>query len=372
MKISTSKTELQNVLQKLSKAVPTRSTLPILGCVLFEASENKTVLRTTDLEITIISEIPVSIEETGATAIPLKTLLDVTNELPETRITIITDENNKVELRTETGVYDLMGKPAEEFPAIPDTNNGKNVNISSSMFRSVIDSTVFAVSRDDLKPALTGVLFRFGGNNLTAVSTDGHRLVKHIQKDFKSSGFAGDVIVPRKFLNYMTLQLAGDDTEVQLVVDDNHITAIMDKVTVLTRTIDERFPDYESVIPSDNTKKLTTDKNALSGAIRRVSIFSNKTTRQVALQLSDKQCLISTEDPEKSSKAQEEVSAEYVGDPLVIGYNAEYLKDVISHVRGDNVVISLKTPISAALFNPEQDDDNIDSTMLLMPIRLND
>jgi len=372
MKFSTSKTELQNVLQKLSKAVPTRSTLPILGCVLFEASEEKTVLRATDLEITIIAEIPVSIEEPGSAAIPLKTLLDVTNELPETRITLIVDSNNKIELRTEMGVYDLMGKPAEEFPSIPDTSDGKELSLGSRLFKSVIESTVFAVSRDDLKPALTGVLFRFNAKNLTAVSTDGHRLVKHIRKDFASTGFTGDVIIPRKFLNYMTLQLAGDDETVGLVVGENHMTAVMDKVTVLTRTIDERFPDYESVIPSDNTKKLKTNKSDLSGAIRRVSIFSNKTTRQVAFNLSDKQCLISTEDPEKSSKAQEEISAEYTGESLTIGYNAEYLKDVINHVGGETVIISLNTPISAALFNPESADENIESTMLLMPIRLND
>jgi len=372
MKFSTSKTELQNVLQKLSKAVPTRSTLPILGCVLFKASEEKTILRATDLEITIIAEIPVSIEEPGSAAIPLKTLLDITNELPETRITLIVDSDNKIELRTETGVYDLMGKPANEFPSIPDTSDGKELSMNSQLFKSVIESTVFAVSRDDLKPALTGVLFRFNKNNLTAVSTDGHRLVKHIRKDFVSTGFVGDVIVPKKFLNYMILQLASSNDDVGLIVGENHMTAITDKVTVLTRTIDERFPDYESVIPSDNTKKLITDKSDLSGAIRRVSIFSNKTTRQVALNLSDKQCLISTEDPEKSSKAQEEITAEYTGDGLTIGYNAEYLKDVINHVDGQKVVISLNTPISAALFNSEDVDENVDSTMLLMPIRLND
>ena len=371
MKISTSKTELQKVLQKISKAVPVRSTLPILGCVLFEASGEKTLLRTTDLEITIIAEIPVSLEEAGSVAIPLKTLLDITNELPETRITLISDKNNKVELQTEMGVYDLMGKPAEEFPATPDTKDGDEFFIDSPLFKTAIESTVFAASRDDLKPALTGVFFRFKSDNLTAVSTDGHRLVKYTRKDFKSSDYTGDVIIPRKFLNYMLLQLGKEESTLKLTIGKSHTTATMEKLTVLTRTIDERFPDYESVIPNDNTKALTVKKSDLLGAIRRVSIFSNKTTRQVALNLSSTQCLITTEDPEKASKAQEEIVAQFKGEALTIGYNAEYLKDIVSHTEGEDIIINLNTPISAALFNSAKTDKNIEATMLLMPIRLN-
>ncbi len=148
MKISTSKTELQLALQKLSKATPARSTLPILSSVLFDVQESGTVLRATDLEITIVANLPTSIEKNGSIAVPLQTLLDVTNELPESaRITLSSDENNKIEMVTDVGVYDIMGKPAEEFPAIPEVDNRKSVGISSDALSGLIRNTSFGSKR---------------------------------------------------------------------------------------------------------------------------------------------------------------------------------------------------------------------------------
>lgn len=370
MKFSTSKTELQQALQKLSKATPTRSTLPILSCVLIESNEERTTLRATDLEITIQAEIPVSIEQPGAAALPLKTLLDITNELPETRITLTVDDKNRAAIITDAGEYDLMAKPADEFPAVPDTSGSQKVDVSGEMLKSIINATSFAVSRDELKPALTGVLFRIGPNDITAVSTDGHRLVKYTRKDFNADGFTGDMIVPRKFLSFMSSQPTTGD--VSLLIGENHLTAKIGNDMVLTRIIDERFPDYESVIPKENEKIMKADKDALLGAIRRVSIFSNKSTHQVALNMDATSCKITTEDPEKSSKAQEQVAAEFSGDPLTIGYNADYLKDVVNHVLGNTIIIEFSTSISAALFSSEKTEENIECLMLLMPIRLND
>jgi DNA polymerase-3 subunit beta len=371
MKLSTSKTELQTALQKLSKAVPSRSTLPILSCVLFQVEEERTRLRSTDLEITIIVTLPASVEEFGAAAIPLQTLLEITHELPDGRITIAVDDQNRVELITETGVYDLMGKPAEEFPALPDVDDRKAIGIDAELLATIIDLTGFAVSRDELRPALTGVFFQFGEEHLTAVATDGHRLVRYIHKDYQAGEFVGEVIVPKKFLNLLSTLLPREEA-VQLWMGENHLTAAIGSDLVYTRVIDERFPDYESVIPTDNDKQLTVDREALLGAVRRVSIFSNKSTNQITLLLSEEGSRITTEDPEKASKAEEELPATYTGEPLTIGYNAAYLKDILSHIHDQNILVKLKTPISAALFYPETPAENYDLTMLLMPIRLND
>ena len=371
MKFSTSKKELQQALQKLSKASPTRSTLPILACTLIESTEERTTLRSTDLEITILVEIPVSLEEVGTTALPLKTLLDITNELPETRITLSVDEKDRATISTDMGEYDIMAKPSEEFPELPKSEEDpKSLMVPGKVFKEIIDATSFAVSRDELKPALTGVFFQFNEQGITAVSTDGHRLVKYSRNDQGVSGFSGQLIVPKKFLTYMSSHLSSQDVE--LIVSQTHLTAKLGEDQVLTRIIDERFPDYETVIPKENDKTLTADKEAILGAIRRVSIFSNKSTHQVALVLTNGGAKITTEDPEKSSKAQESVAVEYDGGELTIGYNAEYLKDVISHVQGKSVVIEFSSPISAALFSTESSEEHVDSLMLLMPIRLND
>ncbi len=372
MKLSTSKIELQSALQKLSKATPTRSTLPVLSGVLFDVQETGTVLRTTDLEITIIVNLPASIETTGSVAIPLQTLLDITSELPEdARITLTADLNHKIEMVTEVGSYDIMGKPADEFPAVPEVDNRKATGVSAEALKDLISKTSFAVSRDELKPALTGVLFRFGQGDLTAVATDGHRLVRYTRSDYTADEYSGDVIVPRKFLSLLSGVLGGEDS-IQMWMGDNHMTATVGSDTYFTRIIDERFPDFESVIPQDNDKELSVDQSVLLSAVRRVSILSNKATHQIALRMGKDGIQITTEDPEKSSRAQEKIMGEFSGEELVIGYNASYLKDILSHIENEKVVIKLKTPISAALFYPGTQNENSNLTMLLMPIRLND
>ena len=370
MKFSTSKIELQKALQKLSKATPTRSTLPILSCVLIDVSEKKTILKTTDLEITIQVEIASSFEEIGSAAIPLKTLLEITNELPDIRLTISVDDKQKTTIKTDLGTYDLMAKKPEEFPTTPEQKNSTKIEINETILKDIINSTLFAVSRDELKPALTGVLFRFSKKDFTAVSTDGHRLVKYSRNDFKTNEIDREVIVPKKFLSYLLNQLS--DKKTTMFLGDNYLTAEQDKNKVLTKIIDEKFPDYNSVIPKENNKTFIIEKNILLGAIRRVSIFSNKSTHQVALSLGNKGCFITTEDPEKSSKAKEGVVGDFDGEEITIGYNAEYLKDVVSHVSGSSITIKLNTPVSAALFGNTNQEENVKSLMLLMPIRLND
>jgi DNA polymerase III subunit beta len=370
MKISTSKTELQSALQKLSKAVPNRSTLPILSFALFQVDDENTIIRSTDLEITIVTKLPATIKETGSAAIPLQPLLEITNEINDDRITLSVNQQNKIELKTDNGVYDLMGKAPEEFPALPQTDGKKNLGINLETMKSVIERTSFAVSRDEMKPALTGVFLRVNENKLTAVATDGHRLVQYIVKDYKSGEFTGDIIIPRKFLGLFNTFTA---EAVEILASDNHLIASFGDDTVYTRVIDERFPDYESVIPTDNDKVLAINRNDLLGAVRRVSIFSNKATHQIALHLDEKKVSMTTEDPEKASRGQEDLSgAQYNGESLLIGYNASYLRDIITHVQDENIIVKLKTPISATLFYPEKTDENIDLTMLLMPIRLND
>jgi len=367
MKFSTSKKELQEALQKLSKATPTRTTLPILNCVLINATNEKTTIRATDLEITINLEISVSIEEEGSAAVPLKQLYDITSELPETRITIIVDSRNKIEIKTNSGSYDLMGKQKEEFPSTPKVDEIKKIKIQGKILKKIIDSTLFAVSKDDLKPSLTGVLFSFNTSGITAVATDGHRLVKVVDQNKIEDAFIGDIVVPKKFLSYLSTHLS--DNDILLSVGETHMTATINKDTIISRTINEIFPDYESVIPTDNNKILKADKEILLGAIKRVSIFSNKSTHQVAFNISKDKFIINTEDPEFSSRAKEEIIASYEGEEITIGYNGEYLKDVINHVSGDEVIIKLNTPISATLFTDSEKETN--KTMLLMPVRLN-
>jgi DNA polymerase-3 subunit beta len=195
--------------------------------------------------------------------------------------------------------------------------------------------------------------------------------VRYTRKDYNADEYSGDVIVPRKFLSLLLNVLVGDSA-IQMWMGDNHMTATIGEDTYFTRIIDERFPDFQSVIPQDNDKAFTANQNELLSAVRRVSIFSNKSTHQIALRLNKENFKITTEDPEKSSKAQEKISGEFDGEDFVIGYNARYLKDILSHVDNEKVIIKFKTPISAALFYPGTQNEKSELTMLLMPIRLNE
>ena len=371
MKFSTSKNELQSALQKLSKATPSRSTLPILNSVLISVSENETNIKSTDLEITVIVKLPASIESVGSVAAPLQMLSNITNELPdETRVSFDVDGENKISISTEYGNYDIVGKPAEEFPNTPTIETENVIEIEAGVLKDIINKTVFAVSRDDLKPALTGVLFKFLNNNLVAVATDGHRLVKYERTNNENTNDFGDIIVPKKFLNLVMGGLS--DGNIKLSIGENHLTTIVGEDQYFTRIIDEKFPDFDGVIPKDNDKNFMVNKKTLLSAVKRVSIFSNKSTHQIALNLNNESALVSTEDPEQSTKAKENIKGEYSGEDITVGYNATYLKDVLSHVDDDDVVVKLKSPISAALFLPKKQKDNTNLTMLLMPIRLND
>jgi len=371
MKYSTSKNELQSALQKLSKAVPNRSTLPILSCILVEVSESGVLLRSTDLEITITTTLESSIEEQGSAAIPLQPLLDIAGELPDdTRVEVAANDKN-IKINTDFGTYDLMGKDPEEYPSAPDTNNDVETGIGSILLNKIISTVSFAVSKDDLKPALTGVYFKVGSDLITAVSTDGHRLAQYLCKNTTKETFTGEVIIPKKFLNTIGSYIGGKE-DVSLLINDSVFTAKVGMDTIYTRIIDEKFPDYESVIPKDNNKELNVDRKSLLAAVKRVSIFSNKTTQQVAMKTEKEKLFIATEDPEKASKAQEELVVSYDGDPIEIGFNASYLKDVLSHLNSNKITLKLNTPISASLFYPENNTEEETVSMLLMPIRLNE
>ena len=371
MKYSTSKNELQTALQKLSKAVPNRSTLPILSCVLIDVSESGVLLRSTDLEITITTTVESSIEKQGIAAIPLQPLLDIAGELPDDTRVEMEVSDNKVKINTDFGTYNLMGKDPEEFPSAPDTNDGVEIGMGSMLLNKIISTVSFAVSKDDLKPALTGVFFKIDSDLITAVSTDGHRLAQYLCKNETKANFTGEVVIPKKFLNTIGSYTAGKE-EIYLLINDNVFTAKMGIDTVYTRIIDEKFPDYESVIPKDNDKEIKVDRKALLAAVKRVSIFSNKTTQQVAIKTEKSKLLIATEDPEKASKAQEELEVSYEGAPIEIGFNASYLKDVLSHINSQKIILKLNTPISASLFYPEKNSVDETISMLLMPIRLNE
>lgn len=371
MQFTIQKSTLQGALQQLGKVVPSRSTLPILSSVLLSAKDGRLSLRATDLEISQIITVDATIGAEGEVAVPQRTFLEITSEMPDGELTFEVQDNNQVKLTAAFGTYSIMGKPAAEYPSLPTVDRQQPVEIGAALLRRVIDKTAFAVSRDDLKPSLMGVLFRFREDNFIAVATDSHRLVRYTYHEPPSGGYVGDNIIPVKFLHILTGYLDNVET-VTFNIGENHIMVQSGDTELFTRIIEERFPDYETVFPKENNKKLVVEREEFLAAVRRVSIFSNRTTHQISLKLGADGLNLSTEDAETVSAAQEQVKGVFEGEELMIGYNANYLRDVISHLDSDTVNAEFNSAVSAAIFYSDQQREGEDLTMLLMPIRLSE
>ena len=238
MKITIESSLVHHSLQQLGRVVPARSTLPILSSIMLSSEKKRIGLRATDLEISQVFYIPAKIEGGGEIAIPHRTMLDITSEMPEGELEISVGEEGKVELSTSFGTYSIMGKPVEEFPALPEVDTDKSIEITTPMLKRVIEKTAFAVSKDELKPSLMGVLFQFRENDFHAVSTDGHRLVKYIRQDFNSGSYEGENIIPVKFLNILASYMGESDTGT-FFIGDNHIMMRNQDTVLYTRVIDE-------------------------------------------------------------------------------------------------------------------------------------
>lgn len=369
MQFSVNKSMLLSNIQKVSKVSPTRSTMPILNSILFEVEGNKLSLRTSDIEITMSTSFEVNGIEDGSIAIPSRMILDIINELDDNDIGMKTDGESVVTLNSTHGVYKIPSRPGDEFPSVPKISNMNYVTINNNLLNKMIQKTIVAVSKDELKPSLMGVLFQIKEGEIRAVSTDGHRLVYLLKKEFENHGFQKDVIIPTKFLNLLVGYLDSQG-ETILGIGENHVRVEMDSTIIYTRLIDEIFPDYQSVIPVDNQNLLISNVYGLSSTLKRVSIFASKTTHQVRMTLDNERRKISAENRETMSSAEEKIDVEYTGENIEIGFNADYLRELLRNIETEKVLIKMKTNVTACLVLPESQEENEELTMILMPIRL--
>ncbi|HKK46958.1 MAG TPA: DNA polymerase III subunit beta [Balneolaceae bacterium] len=368
MKFNVSSSELVKALSAVSGAVPNKATLPILETILFEGEDNQLRLTATDLEISIIEAMDADIDNDGAVAIPARRLIETLRQLPDIPVAFEVDEKFNVKFRTDKGTYKLVGEDPDEFPEVPNLDEGHTLNTTKENVLKAINKTLFAVSNDDLRPAMMGVYFDIGPEESKFVATDGHRLVKYIKQDLTSDEEI-DFIVPEKALNLV--QKALHDDECAMTVTEDHVRFESGNTIVITRLINEQYPNYESVIPKDNEKKLVINKEQMLATVKRVSIFSSSTTRQIRLQLNPDKLTIRAEDIDMSSEAKETIACESDNDEMEIGFNAKYLADVLGNVDGEEVYFEFSTPNRAGIVKPSEEDEDEQILMLVMPVMLN-
>jgi DNA polymerase-3 subunit beta len=368
MKFNITSGELVKALSAVAGVVPSKATLPILENVLFESVDGALKLTATDNEIYIVEKLPAEIVQDGSVAIPARRLLDTMRQLPDIPLSFDIDDRCIVKFRTDRGAYKLVGAKAEDFPMLPSVSEGTTIIVDTESLTSGIEKTRFAVSTDDLRPNMMGVYFQVDEEKTRLVATDGHRLVRLVKHDMK-----GDVpvnfIVPDKALAQVTRTLNGGETKMQIT--KHHVRFTNGDAEVIARLINESYPNYENVIPKENEKIMTVGKDDMLATVRRVSIFSSSTTRQIRLNLSQDEVSIFAEDYEMSSEARESIKCQYDADDMVIGFNARYLADVLHNITGDEVTFAFSTPNRAGIVQPIEQAADEDLLMLIMPVMLN-
>lgn len=364
---------LLEALQKTVKVVPSRSTLPILGCSLFDFSNQKMILKATNLEtsisesIEIVGEMPES-----PIAIPIGRLLEITNNVSDKEIELNITEKQQLEIKTKTGSFSIMGQDHSEYPSDPIMNETQSIYIKTSTLFEIIDFTKNSTSKDELKPALQGVLLKIDGKSIVGVSTDGHRLSRIIIENEGLENQEQEIIIPTKFLTLLT-SFVDKKENAEIEISKNHMSLSYKNTTIYSRIIKDNYPDYEKVIPLDNNKTFTTNKKDLINAIKRVSIFSNRSTKQITLDIGNQKTTISTEDSEQSAKGAETISSQFNNmDNLKIGFNSMFILDALNSIKSEQITMFLNGSLNAAILSETSPDKKMDKLVLLMPIRLND
>jgi DNA polymerase-3 subunit beta len=371
MRFIVSTSTLLKHLQTISGASSTSTVLPILENFLFDVKEGMLTISATDLQTSMTTSLAIESKETGKIAIPSKILLDTLKTLPDQPITFIVDDNTfGIEISAGEGKYKLSGENGEDFPKIPVAENTSTVNIPASALSEAINKCLFAVSNDELRPAMTGVFCQMSSSNVTFVSTDAHKLVRYRRFDVTAEKDAS-FILPKKALNLLKSALPNADANVSIDYNSTSAFFSFENIHLVCRLIDERYPEYEAVIPTNNPNKLTVDKSLFSSALRRVVIYANKTTHQVRLKITGNELNISSEDLDFANEAHERLNCEYEGEDIEIGFNARFLIEMLGNLGGSEIVIELSTPNRAGLLVPQTNDENENVLMLIMPVMLN-
>ncbi|NBX64395.1 MAG: DNA polymerase III subunit beta [Bacteroidetes bacterium] len=322
---------LQHLLT-VNGAIMSKPIIPILENFLFDISNNQLRIYSTDLETSMTTSMQVECKESMKVAVPSKMVIDILRSLPDQPVTFNVDPQSfGIEVVNSNGRYKMAGQDGVDFPAMPESNADGSFTIPANVLLRSISKTLFAAGSDELRLNLTGLYVEMKGNSVNFVATDANKLVRLTRKDVNT----------------------GVETR------------------LICRLLDEKYPDYAAVIPQENPNVITISRMALLSSINRISIFASKTTYQVRFKVTGNELTISAEDIEMANEAQERIPCEFEGNDMEIGFNAKFLKEMLSTLDGDQVQLRLSAPNRAGLVIPNENERDEDITMLIMPMMLN-
>ena len=374
MRFDVSSTALLSRLQSISKVIASKNSLPILDSFLFDLDGNKLTITASDAETRLVTSVEVmNSKGTGLFAVSAKILLDPLKELPEQPLTFdINDENLEIFIHFQNGKYNFIGQKGDTYPLQkPLNDNAIAIIVDSQMLLNGISRSLFATADDELRPVMNGIYFDITTEDITMVASDGHKLVRCKTLAAKGNERAA-FILPKKPATLLKNLLPKEQGSVTIEFDERNAVFMLDSYRMVCRLIEGRYPNYNSVIPQNNPHKVTVDRQQLIGALRRVSIFSSQASSLIKLRMQENQIVISAQDIDFSTSAEETQVCQYAGAAMSIGFKSTFLIDILNNISADEVVIELADPSRAGVIVPVEQEENEDLLMLLMPMMLND
>ncbi len=375
MKFIVSSSELLSHLQSVSKAISGKSTIPILDSFLFDLNSGELTITASDLESTLITKL--SLENSdgdGKIALEAKRLLDILKEFPEQPLTFEIDlESLSITILSENGKFSVVGSPADEYPQFPELVKDASIkfSINAGILDTGISKTIFATANDELRPVMNGVYFAMSENDMTFVASDSHKLVRYRRTDVKADK-ESSFILPKKPASLLKGLLSGMDEDVVIEFDEKNAVFSFLGFKLICRLTEGKFPNYESVIPTENPNKLIINRADLYNTVKRVSVFSNQASNLIKLHLTSNEITVSAQDIDFSISAHERLSCQYEGDEMEIGFKSVFLSEILANIGSTEVVFEMSDPSKAGIMLPfESNSENEDVLMLLMPMMVN-
>jgi DNA polymerase-3 subunit beta len=369
MKFTITRERMQEGLGAVANAVPTKTTLPVLSNILVEALPDGIRLSGTDLDIAVSTVVPAEVDAEGAVTLPAKKLVEIVRELPSAAIRMTAAGEQRVNLECGRSRFKLLGIPRDEFPTFPPIRFEGGWTVASADLQKLITHVAFAASTEESRPILNGVLWELRRDQMRMVATNGHRLAK---MDVTVSGGkqSSEFIVPPKALDQIR-RLFGAADEIEIARSENHLGFRCGQTYVFTRLIEGPYPNYEQVIPRDNDRIAIVDKQALTATLRRVGVVASDQTHRVRLAFGAGTLKFTVSTPDLG-EAHDEMAVSYDGEPLEIGFNANYLLEILKYMPTDEVRLSMRAPERAATVEPASWNDPASYLCLVMPLRLVD
>ena len=374
MRFTLSSSALSNKLNMLSKVISSRNSLPILDCFLFEVANGEMNITASDSDNVIRTSLALTdCDGDGEFCIPSRVILDALKELPEQPLEFDVDTATfAIKIVYQNGLYNFTGQSAEEYPRTQSMNSAAtSVDIAASIMIDNLTRTIFATGNDELRPVMNGVYFDFTPDCLAIVASDGHKLVRNKNFTIKSetpSAFN----FPKKPATLLKNILSKDDEDVNVKFDDRNAEITFGDTVINCRLLDSRYPNYNSVIPTNNPCQITIDRRALLSTIRRVLPFASESSQLIRFHIENGRFEVSSEDIDFATSAKEQLSCDYSGTPMNIGFKGSSLMEILNNLSSDNIIIQLADPSRAGIFVPAEEPENEDILMLIMPMLLND